>query len=56
MPNMTCTLCNHQVVWRPVSFVADNKLWRVEIPLCINPPCLIKRHATYYDHLTGSKA
>jgi len=51
--NRTCSLCGHQAVWRPVSFMADNKLWRVEIPICINPPCLLQRDATYIEYLKG---
>jgi hypothetical protein len=51
----TCTLCNHQIAWRPVSFIADNKLWRVEIPLCIQPDCLLKRDAVWIDYLAEKR-
>lgn len=46
----TCTLCGAQVAWRPVSFIVDHRLCRVELPVCIQTECLVKRDATYVDH------
>lgn len=46
----TCTLCKRETTWRPVNFLADGRLWRVEIPLCIHPDCLEKRGATSVEN------
>lgn len=48
--NPTCDKCKREMAWRTINFIADAKLWRVDIPLCIHPDCLENRGGTYVIH------
>lgn len=50
-----CTECGQEMAWRPINLVLHDKLWRIEIPVCIIEECMIKREGTYVEYRTESR-
>lgn len=50
--NFACSLCNSSLKEHPVSFVQDGTLWTVNVLLCKNEKCMLRRGAVSVEHMT----
>lgn len=48
----TCSLCNNALVEQPITYVKDNKIWTVNVLLCKNEKCVIRRGGTWVEYKT----
>lgn len=62
LPHLSCGMCDNAIPKRighmvkmPIPFLHNNKLWHVNVPLCINEDCLLARGGTFVEHRTPSR-
>jgi hypothetical protein len=51
----TCSLCKTVMDEQPITFVKDKKIWTVNIHICKNEDCLVKRGAVSTEYKTEQR-
>jgi hypothetical protein len=50
MRDLRCSICNAAAEIKPMTFLKNDKLWHIDVIVCTNEPCMIKRGGWAVEH------